>query len=67
MTTRRSSTRHLVAASDAPVSRLRTTDIIRQLRTLTRQVKMLKARIDAERQAEYRRQSLRTPSKRRTR
>jgi hypothetical protein len=42
-----------------PLSRKRTADMLRKLRELTNQVKMLKARLDAESDAERRRQSLR--------
>jgi len=47
------------------LSRKRTADMLRKLRELTNQVKMLKARLHAEGEAERRRQSLRPPSRRR--
>jgi len=46
------------------LSRKRTADLLRKLRALTRQVKMLKARLDTEEEAERRRQTLRPPPKR---
>lgn len=46
------------------LSRKRTADLLRKLRALTRQVKMLKARLDTEQEAERRRQTLRPRPKR---
>jgi hypothetical protein len=46
------------------LSRKRTADLLRKLRALTKQVKMLKARLDTEEEAERRRQTLRPRPKR---
>ena len=47
-----------------PLSRKRTADMLRQLRMLTREVRMLKAQFDAAAQAERRGRTLRVPPKR---
>ena len=46
------------------LSRKRTADMLRQLRLLSREVRMLKAKFDAAAQAERRGQTLREPPRR---
>jgi hypothetical protein len=46
------------------LSRKRTAELLRKLRALSKQVKMLKVRLDTEEEAERRRQTLRPRPKR---
>ena len=56
--------RRLSFEGPEPLSRKRTADMLRRLRELTKQVKMLKARLDAEQEAERRLPKLRPRPKR---
>jgi hypothetical protein len=54
----------LIAEGSEPLSRKRTADMLRRLRALTREVKMLQARLNAEASVERRRPVLASHRKR---
>lgn len=56
--------RRIAFAGSDSLSRKRTADLLRKLRELTKQVKMLKARLDAAGEAERHPESLRPRPKR---
>jgi hypothetical protein len=54
----------LIVKGAEPLSRKRTADMLRRLRALTRELEMLKVRLDTEAKIERHRSSLASPRKR---